>query len=61
MLGVIGGSGLYQVDDINILDEVNISTPMGSLQTDILLPSTGERKLSSSQDMVKGINIHPTL
>ncbi|ACO03922.1 MAG TPA: S-methyl-5'-thioadenosine phosphorylase [Persephonella sp.] len=29
MLGVIGGSGLYQVDDINILDEVNISTPYG--------------------------------
>ncbi|WP_457622248.1 S-methyl-5'-thioadenosine phosphorylase [Persephonella sp.] len=29
MLGIIGGSGLYQIDDINIIDEVLISTPYG--------------------------------
>ncbi len=29
MLGIIGGSGLYNVDDIKILDEVEINTPYG--------------------------------
>ncbi len=29
MLGIIGGSGLYQVDDIKVLDEIEIRTPYG--------------------------------
>lgn len=29
MLGIIGGSGLYQVDQIKVLDEVEIKTPYG--------------------------------
>ncbi len=29
MLGIIGGSGLYQVEEIRILDEVDIKTPYG--------------------------------
>ncbi len=29
MLGVIGGSGLYQVDDIKIIDEIELRTPYG--------------------------------
>jgi len=29
MLGVIGGSGLYQIDGIEILDEIAIKTPFG--------------------------------
>ncbi|RMD45718.1 MAG: S-methyl-5'-thioadenosine phosphorylase [Aquificota bacterium] len=29
MLGIIGGSGLYQVDKIKILDELDIKTPYG--------------------------------
>jgi len=29
MLGVIGGSGLYQIEGIKILDEVDIKTPWG--------------------------------
>lgn len=29
MLGIIGGSGLYQVDKIQILDELDIKTPYG--------------------------------
>jgi 5'-methylthioadenosine phosphorylase len=29
MLGIIGGSGLYQIDGIKILDEIAIKTPFG--------------------------------
>jgi|GEM_PF-4955947 len=27
MLGIIGGSGLYQIDEIKILDEIATETP----------------------------------
>ena len=29
MIGIIGGSGLYNVDEINIIDEVEVKTPFG--------------------------------
>ncbi len=30
MLGIIGGSGLYQIDGLEILDEIEIDTPFGN-------------------------------
>jgi len=35
--GIIGGSGLYAIDDIEILDELNLDTPWGKPSSPLLL------------------------
>jgi 5'-methylthioadenosine phosphorylase len=45
MLGVIGGSGLYQIDGIKILDEIAIKTPFGEPSDKYILTEYKGRKV----------------
>jgi 5'-methylthioadenosine phosphorylase len=45
MLGVIGGSGLYQIDGIEILDEIAIKTPFGEPSDKYIITQYEGRKV----------------
>jgi 5'-methylthioadenosine phosphorylase len=45
MLGIIGGSGLYQIDGIEILDEIAIKTPFGEPSDKYILTEYKDRKV----------------
>jgi 5'-methylthioadenosine phosphorylase len=45
MLGVIGGSGLYQIDGIKILDEIAIKTPFGEPSDKYIITEYKRRKV----------------
>jgi 5'-methylthioadenosine phosphorylase len=45
MLGVIGGSGLYQIDGIKILDEIAIETPFGEPSDKYIITEYKGRKV----------------
>jgi 5'-methylthioadenosine phosphorylase len=45
MLGIIGGSGLYQIDGIKILDEIAIKTPFGEPSDKYILTEYKDRKV----------------
>jgi 5'-methylthioadenosine phosphorylase len=45
MLGVIGGSGLYQIDGIEILDEIAIKTPFGEPSDKYIITQYKGRKV----------------
>jgi 5'-methylthioadenosine phosphorylase len=45
MLGIIGGSGLYQIDGIKILDEIAIKTPFGEPSDKYILTQYKGRKI----------------
>ncbi len=45
MLGIIGGSGLYQVDDIKIVEEISISTPYGEPSDNYILAEYKGKKV----------------
>ncbi|MBX0312521.1 MAG: S-methyl-5'-thioadenosine phosphorylase [Sulfurihydrogenibium sp.] len=45
MLGIIGGSGLYQIDGIKILDEIAIKTPFGEPSDNYILTEYKGRKV----------------
>jgi len=45
MLGIIGGSGLYQIDGIEILDEIAIKTPFGEPSDKYIFTQYNGRKV----------------
>ena len=45
MLGIIGGSGLYQIDGIKILDEIAIETPFGEPSDKYIITQYKGRKV----------------
>jgi 5'-methylthioadenosine phosphorylase len=45
MLGIIGGSGLYQIDGIKILDEIAIETPFGEPSDKYIITEYEGRKV----------------
>jgi 5'-methylthioadenosine phosphorylase len=45
VLGIIGGSGLYQIDGIKILDEIAIKTPFGEPSDNYILTEYKGRKV----------------
>lgn len=45
MLGIIGGSGLYQIDGIKILDEIAIETPFGKPSDKYIITQYKGRKV----------------
>ncbi len=46
MLGIIGGSGLYQLEGINILEEKFINTPFGGPSSSILIGELEGKKVA---------------
>jgi len=45
MLGIIGGSGLYQIDEIKILDEIATETPFGEPSDKYIITEYEGRKV----------------
>ncbi|HET9528721.1 MAG TPA: S-methyl-5'-thioadenosine phosphorylase [Blastocatellia bacterium] len=45
-IGVIGGSGLYRMDEITDVEEVNIDTPFGSPSDSFIIGSLGEARVA---------------
>ncbi len=44
MLGIIGGSGLYQIDGLEILDEIKVDTPFGEPSEKYILAEYNGKK-----------------
>lgn len=45
-IGIIGGSGLYEIDGVEIIDEVEIDTPFGKPSDKIMIGQLGDRKVA---------------
>ena len=45
-IGIIGGSGLYDIDGIEVLDELDIDTPFGKPSDKILVGSLNGRRVA---------------
>ncbi|MFT6395859.1 MAG: 5'-methylthioadenosine phosphorylase [Bradymonadia bacterium] len=45
-IGIIGGSGLYEIDGVEIIDEVEIDTPFGKPSDKIIIGQLGDRKVA---------------
>jgi 5'-methylthioadenosine phosphorylase len=61
MLGVIGGSGLYQIDGIEILDEIAIKTPFGEPSDKYIITQYKGRKVVFLPRHGKGHKFPPHL
>ncbi len=46
MIGIIGGSGLYKVEGIEILEEVRLKTPFGEPSSSIILGKIGDNNVA---------------
>lgn len=45
-IGIIGGSGLYDIEGIEVIDELDIDTPFGKPSDKILVGKLGDRKVA---------------
>lgn len=45
MLGIIGGSGLYQIEGINVLEEISLETPFGNPSDSYILTEYKGKKV----------------
>ena len=43
--GIIGGSGLYDIEGIEVIDSLSIETPFGKPSDDLLLARIGEHEV----------------
>jgi 5'-methylthioadenosine phosphorylase len=59
-IGIIGGSGLYDIDGIEILDEVEIDTPFGAPSDAIRIGRLGDRKVAFLPRHGRGHQYNPT-
>ena len=48
-LGVIGGSGLYSMSELNIIEKVSVDTPFGAPSEDVVI---GELKKSRTYYLI---------
>lgn len=46
ILGIIGGSGLYSIEDLDNVEVVKVSTPFGSPSSEITIGEIGDTKLA---------------
>jgi 5'-methylthioadenosine phosphorylase len=59
-LGVIGGSGLYEINGLQDIEETNIKTPFGSPSDAITVGTFGETKIAFLPRHGRGHSILPT-
>lgn len=59
-IGIIGGSGLYDIDGIEIIDEVEIDTPFGAPSDAIRIGQLGDRKVAFLPRHGRGHQYNPT-
>ncbi|SHK31620.1 S-methyl-5'-thioadenosine phosphorylase [Thermocrinis minervae] len=61
MLGVIGGSGLYSIEGLKVVEEVDVSTPFGKPSSTVVLCELEDRKIAFISRHGKGHSIPPHL
>ncbi len=59
-LGIIGGSGLYQMKDLQIIDEIKMDTPFGSPSDDLLIGKLANTTVAFLPRHAKGHKILPS-
>jgi 5'-methylthioadenosine phosphorylase len=59
-IGIIGGSGLYEIDGLEILEERVIDTPFGRPSDAILIGRLGDRKVAFLPRHGRGHRYNPT-
>jgi 5'-methylthioadenosine phosphorylase len=59
-LGVIGGSGLYEIEGLSDVEEVNVKTPFGDPSDTIVLGTLGETRMAFLPRHGRGHRILPT-
>jgi 5'-methylthioadenosine phosphorylase len=59
-LGVIGGSGLYEIEGLSDVEEVNVKTPFGDPSDTIVLGTLGETRVAFLPRHGRGHRILPT-
>lgn len=59
-LGVIGGSGLYEIEGLSDVEEVNVKTPFGAPSDAIILGTLGETRIAFLPRHGRGHRISPT-
>ncbi len=59
-IGIIGGSGLYEIDGVEIIDEVEIDTPFGKPSDKIIIGQLGDRKVAFLPRHGRGHVYNPT-
>lgn len=57
--GIIGGSGLYEIDGIDIIDRISLDTPFGKPSDDLLLAKIGDHEAVFLPRHGKGHRIPP--
>lgn len=45
-LGIIGGTGIYQINEVTIKDEIKIETPFGNPSAPIIIGEIGGRSIA---------------
>lgn len=59
-IGIIGGSGLYDIDGLEVIDELEIDTPFGKPSDTILIGRLGDRKVAFLPRHGKGHQHNPS-
>ena len=54
-IGVIGGSGLYDMDALTDREEVRVTTPFGDPSSPYVVGTLGDRRVAFSPATVPGI------
>jgi 5'-methylthioadenosine phosphorylase len=60
VLGVIGGSGLYSIESLNSVEEINLDTPFGEPSSPIVIGEMGDRTVAFLARHGIGHRISPT-
>ena len=45
-IGIIGGSGLYEIENLEVIEELDIDTPFGKPSAPLLIGRMGDRKVA---------------
>lgn len=60
VLGVVGGSGLYDMEGVEIVDEISLKTPFGHPSDDFIIGSYGDGKIIFLPRHGRGHRIPPS-
>ncbi len=59
-IGIIGGTGLYQIDGLNVLEEIDINTPFGKPSDSFVIGMLEEKKVAFLSRHGRGHHILPS-
>jgi len=59
-IGIIGGSGIYSLEGLEIVEEVDVPTPFGAMSDSVVIGRYGSRSVAFLPRHGKGHRIQPT-